>query len=102
MIRKDRQKKHLARISEIPSSSQLGYFCCHRINQGLVKKQFPRVPERDVRQRRTKKAPQHDTEKAPLKIIILNSLPQWLKKQRMRLCGSGGQSLNVLLIAFIT
>ena len=29
----------------------------------------------------------------------LNSLPRWLKKQRTRFSGSGGPSLNVLLIA---
>lgn len=70
MISKDKQKKnHLARIFEIPSSSWLSYFCCHRTNQGLVKKQLPRVAERDARQRRTKKTPQRDTRKAPSEII---------------------------------
>lgn len=67
-----------------------------------MKEQLPRVAEKDVRQRRTKKAPQHDIGKAPSKIMNLNSLPQWLKKQRMRLSGFAGQSLNVLLIAFIS
>lgn len=65
------------------------------------KKQLPRVAERDVREKRTKKALQHGTGKALSKIMNLNSLPRWLKKQRMRLSGSGGHSLNVLLIAFI-